>query len=99
MGITTSIDNYTTDQIEVSKQAKAMGHPARVAIMKLLSEKSLTCNAIVESMPLAQSTVSQHLKELKAVHLIDAMEVRPKIIYSLNKKNYQKFKNILEEIF
>lgn len=99
MGHTSSIHAYTSDQIEVSKQAKALGHPARVAIMKLLSTKACTCNDIVSSMPLAQSTISQHLKELKGANLVDAQEMPPKIIYTLNKTNYQNFKNTLEDIF
>ena len=57
--------SYSKKQNDVSKIAKALGHPARVAILELLSGKELTCNQIVEELPLAQATVSQHLKELK----------------------------------
>ena len=94
-----SIENYTTGQLQVSKLAKAISHPARIAILDLLSEKSLTCNSIVEALPLAQSTVSQHLKELKNANLIDSQTVPPKTIYSLNKTNYQDFKQIINSYF
>lgn len=99
MGYTTSINAYTSGQVEISKLAKAISHPARIAILELLSDQSCTCNDIVDSLPLAQSTVSQHLKELKNARLIDGLELPPKTIYSLNLINYQKFKNILNTIF
>lgn len=98
MGLTAAISNYTSDQIIVSKQAKAMGHPARVAILKLLAKGTYTCNDIVASLPLAQSTISQHLKELKKADLVNAKEMPPKTLYSLNKENYLRFKNTLENI-
>lgn len=99
MGYTASIDTYTTDQLQVSKLAKAIAHPARIAILDLLANQAYTCNEIVGTLPLAQSTVSQHLKELKNAHLIDALDIPPKTIYSLNSVNYEKFKNILNNYF
>ncbi len=99
MGSITSIGTYTSNQVQISKLAKAIGHPARIAILELLSSKACTCNDIVDTLPLAQSTVSQHLKELRNAELIDGLELPPKILYSLNLINYQKFKNILNNIF
>lgn len=98
MGLTAAINKYTSDQIAVSKQAKAMGHPARIAILKMLADDSCTCNDIVASLPLAQSTISQHLKELKNAKLVNAKEIPPKTFYSLNKDNYIRFKRTLENI-
>jgi DNA-binding transcriptional ArsR family regulator len=98
VGYIASINTYTPGQVEISKLAKAIAHPARIAILELLSHKACTCNDIVDSLPLAQSTVSQHLKELKNARLIDGQELPPKTIYSLNLINYQKFKNTLNTI-
>lgn len=98
VGLTTAIDSYTNDQLVISKQAKAMGHPARIAILKMLAKGSFTCNDIVASLPLAQSTISQHLKELKNAELVSAKEMPPKTLYSLNTDNYRRFKHTLENI-
>ena len=65
------IINYPAEELLIAKFAKALSHPARVAIIKLLLEKqSCMCGDIVEDLPIAQSTVSQHLKELKESGLI-----------------------------
>jgi len=93
-----AIDTYTINQVHVAKMAKALGHPARIAIVELLSKGAFTCNEIVNTLPLAQSTVSQHLKELKGVNLVDALDIHPKTIYSLNMINYKKFKTLLKEL-
>ena len=90
------IINYSEEELLIAKFAKALSHPARVAIIKLLLQKqSCVCGDIVDDLPIAQSTVSQHLKELRNAELIDSLELPPKIVYSLNMINYQKFKNIL----
>ncbi len=88
MGNTSSIEKYTSKQVEVSQMAKAISHPARIAILELLNLKACTCNDIVHELPIAQSTVSQHLKELKKAGLISGHEQPPKTIYTLNKKQY-----------
>ena len=70
MGITKS-DYFTDQQNELAILAKAIGHPARIAIIEyLLKVDSCICGDIVNELPLAQPTVSQHLKELKAIGLI-----------------------------
>jgi DNA-binding transcriptional ArsR family regulator len=99
VGYITSIEKYTDNQVQVSKLAKAMGHPARIAILEKLSVGDCTCNDIVDSLPLSQSTLSQHLKELRNAELIEGLEMPPKTIYSLNMVNYTNFKNILNDIF
>ena len=64
-------NGFTEQQKEIAQLAKAIGHPARVAIIAhLLKVNSCICNDIVDQLPLAQSTVSQHLKELKKAGLI-----------------------------
>jgi DNA-binding transcriptional ArsR family regulator len=67
--------------------AKALSHPARLKILQVLWEAdTCVCGKIVESLPLAQPTVSQHLKELKRVGLITATRDQPKTYYCLNKE-------------
>ena len=62
---------FTTTQNRLAATAKALGHPARIAILKYLAaKKSCVCGDIVDELPLSQSTVSQHLKALKEVGLI-----------------------------
>ena len=78
-----------TEQIDADNLAglcKALGHPARIQILKhLLEEDRCICGRIVEVMPLAQSTVSQHLKILKDAGLIMGEVEGPKTCYCVNK--------------
>jgi ArsR family transcriptional regulator len=78
-----------TEQIGVNELAnlfKALGHPVRIKIIKhLLQEDSCVCGRIVEVFPLAQSTVSQHLKILKDTGLIHGEVEGPKTCYCVNK--------------
>jgi len=64
-------EKFSKEQIEIAKIAKVISHPARIEIIKTLAEKNMyICGEIVDLVPLSQSTVSQHLKELKEVGLI-----------------------------
>ena len=72
--------------------AKAISHPARISILKILAKKeNCNCGDLVESLPLSQSTVSQHLKELKNCGLIDSSVNGTSNIYSLNKIILKEF--------
>ena len=72
--------------------AKAVSHPARISILKILSKKGeCNCNDLVEVLPLSQSTVSQHLKELKNCGLITGTAQGTKSIYKLNQNVLEKF--------
>jgi len=76
--------------------AKALGHPARVRIMKILIERnSCVCGDIVEEIPLAQSTVSQHLKQLKEAGLIQGEIDGPRICYCVNQVNLKRLKVLI----
>ncbi len=69
MGATKSY-GFSVKENKLAKYAKALAHPARIAILKLLAKKATCqCGNIVEELPLSQSTVSQHLKELKEAGL------------------------------
>ena len=72
--------------------AKAISHPARISILKILAKKeNCNCNEVVELLPLSQSTVSQHLKELKNCGLINGTIKGTSSIYSLNKSSLKEF--------
>ncbi len=91
---------FTQEEIWLADIAKALSHPARIKILKILTQMN-TCVAgcIVEQMPLAQATVSQHLKELKRVELIDGEIDGPKVCYCVNKKSLSKAKEALDKLF
>ncbi|MEX2604381.1 MAG: metalloregulator ArsR/SmtB family transcription factor [Gracilimonas sp.] len=79
--------------------AKALGHPARIAILKILAERNTCfCGDITEVLPLAQSTVSQHLKALKSAGLIDGEVEGVRTCYCLNPDGIQELKSLLFEL-
>ena len=93
-------EEFTQREQELADFAKAMSHPARIAILKLLAQRNeCICGEIVEVLPLAQSTVSQHLKELKNAGLIDGTIDGPRSCYCINWKAFQKFNNEMNSLF
>ncbi len=91
---------FKDDEITIAAFAKAISHPARVAILKVVAEsQSCICGQIVEVLPLAQSTVSQHLKELKDVGLIDGTVDGAKSCYCINWAAFEKVNKILNQFF
>ena len=99
MGLTKT-DNFTTTQNELASLAKALGHPARVAIIEYLANSnSCVCGDIVDVIPLAQATVSQHLKELKLAGLIQGSIEGNTICYCINGETWKKFSTMLEPLF
>ncbi len=81
----TKTEEFKTKEVRLSRWAKALAHPARVAILRTLAERSkCICGEIVEVMPLAQATVSQHLKELKDAGLVKGTVEGPSSCYCLN---------------
>ncbi len=88
---------YGQNDLVIAAYCKALGHPARIAIIKLLlSKETCICGDIVQELPLAQSTVSQHLKELKNAGLIKGNITPPKVKYCINKENWQEAKTKLK---
>ena len=82
---------YTNKEIELAKYAKAISHPARIAILNFLIKKqSCVCGDIVDELPIAQSTVSQHLKELKASGLIKGNIDGVSVCYCIDEKEWKK---------
>ena len=93
------IINYSEEELLIAKFAKALSHPARVAIIKLLLKKqSCICGDIVEDLPIAQSTVSQHLKELKEAGLIKGNIDGASICYCVDTDVLQKANDILNKV-
>ena len=90
---------FTEEQLEFAGFAKALGHPARIAILEHLANSSAcVCGDLVDVLPLAQSTVSQHLKELKAVGLIQGEVEGNKLCYCLNRENWRKLKSYIKKL-
>jgi DNA-binding transcriptional ArsR family regulator len=80
-------DEFSDQEVALAELAKALSHPARIAILKMLAARSsCICGEIVEELPLSQSTVSQHLKALKEAGLIDGEIEGPKTCYCLSAK-------------
>lgn len=78
-------------QVRVSRYAKAMGHPIRIYVLELLSKQNCCYSGdLSELLPIAKSTLSQHLKELKDAGLIQGEIESPKIKYCLNQKNWKE---------
>jgi ArsR family transcriptional regulator len=84
-------EEFPKNENEIASFAKALSHPARVSILKTLAEKnSCICGEIVEVLPLSQSTVSQHLKELKNSGIIQGEIDGPSSCYCINWVNLDK---------
>lgn len=82
---------------ELARLAKALGHPARVAIIRLLLRRdACICGEIVDELPLAQSTVSQHLKQLKEAGLIRGEVDGPRVCYCVNEASITLLRSLLE---
>jgi DNA-binding transcriptional ArsR family regulator len=90
----TKTDHFTDSQNTIALLAKALGHPARIAIIEyLLKVDACICGDIVNELPLAQPTVSQHLKELKTAGLIKGNIEGNAICYCIDEKAIEKIQN------
>jgi len=99
MGVTKALV-FTEEQYRIAELAKALAHPARIAIIQhLLKEKSCVCGDLVEVLPLAQATVSQHLKELKQIGLIKGEINPPRVCYCINEPVWEEAKAVFDAIF
>lgn len=94
---------FDKEEIEIAEIAKSLSHPARLKILRILSQMNVCmCGEIVNLLPLAQATVSQHLKELKRVNLIQGEIEGPKTCYCIDtraiEKVFDKLQNYFNEI-
>ena len=93
-------EDFSIYDVTVAKYAKALSHPARIAILNLLiQKKTCICGDIVEELPLAQSTVSQHLKVLKEAGLIKGDIEGSTVCYCIDEKEWEIAKNLLQDLF
>ena len=84
---------------ELAQLAKALGHPARVAILKMLIARGdCICGEIVSELPLAQATVSQHLKVLKEAGLVQGEVDGPRVCYCVNPVAVRRLKRLIEAL-
>jgi len=91
---------YTEKQKKLAQYAKALGHPARIFILEKLAASSCCYSGdMAEEIPIARSTLSQHLKELKISGLIQGETEPPKIKYCINRENWNLAKKLFVEIF
>ncbi|QEC69259.1 winged helix-turn-helix transcriptional regulator [Panacibacter ginsenosidivorans] len=99
MGATKSYE-FSVKENKLAKYAKALAHPARVAILQFLAtQSSCMCGDIVEELPLSQSTVSQHLKELKEAGLIKGSIDGAKVCYCIDVKEWKAAQVWLNKLF
>lgn len=97
---TSKTEAYKLQEISMAKYAKALSHPARIAILNfLIKKKSCICGDVVNELPLSQSTVSQHLKELKLAGLIKGDIDGATVCYCIDQKEWNKAKNLLGLFF
>ena len=94
------VEDFTLKENKIAQYAKALAHPARVAILQLLLKKqACICGDIVDEMPLSQSTVSQHLKELKEAGLIKGDIDGKKVCYCINEEEWESAKSYMSAFF
>src|SRR6188474_2257319 len=99
MGISKT-EEFTIKVNKIAKYAKALAHPARVSILQLLIKRqACICGDIVDELPLSQSTVSQHLKELKQAGLIKGDIEGAKVCYCIDQDEWDRAKQSLNELF
>lgn len=93
-------EQLTKEQEQLARFAKALGHPIRVAILQMLARQTCCYHGdMSEILPVAKSTLSQHLKELKEAGLIQGTITPPTVKYCIDKENWLLAKKIFKELF
>lgn len=93
-------DIFSSHHNQIADMAKAMAHPARVAILEqILNTGSCICNDFVIQLPLAQATISQHLKELKIAGIIKGQTEGNAVCYCIDEDNWNKMETIFSKLF
>ncbi len=99
MGVTKT-QIFNKEQNELATIFKVLSNPGRIAILQYISsQKACICNDIVEEIGLAQPTISQHLKELKSIDLIQGEIDGKKVCYCINLKKWKKLQELLNSFF
>lgn len=90
----------TKEQEQLARFAKALGHPIRIAILQMLADQSCCYHGdMSEVLPIAKSTLSQHLNELKDAGLIQGTITLPTVKYCINRENWELAKEMLNTLF
>jgi len=93
-------EKLTTEQEQLARFAKALGHPVRIAILQMLAKQTCCYHGdMSEILPVAKSTLSQHLKELKDAGLIQGVITLPTVKYCINKENWTLAKEMFNSLF
>ncbi|MBL7719067.1 MAG: winged helix-turn-helix transcriptional regulator [Flavipsychrobacter sp.] len=99
MGVTKT-DLFTDKQNEMAAMAKAIAHPARIAILQQLKKtNACVCGELVDDLGLAQATISQHLKELKNVGLINGTVEGTSVCYCINPRMWKQYQQLFAGLF
>ncbi len=99
MGLTKT-EIFTDQQNSLSSLFKVLAHPARIAILQhIIDQKACICNDLVEELGLAQATISQHLKELKACGMIQGTIEGKSVCYCINEKTWKQFQEEFNVFF
>jgi ArsR family transcriptional regulator len=92
----TKVELFSPAQVRIAELSKALGHPARIAILQILAQrKTCICGDITDQLPLAQSTVSQHLKALKEAGIIRGEIEGVRTCYCLDKEGFREIQSLL----
>ena len=93
-------DLFTEEQNEIASMAKALAHPARIAILQYLAKKNVCITGdLVNELGLAQATTSQHLKELKLAGIIQGTIEGASVCYCINPKVWKQYKELFNSFF
>ncbi len=99
MGITKSF-HFNDEQNQLATYAKAFAHPARIAIIQqIIKNKTCIVGSLTDELPLSQSTISQHLKELKTIGIIKGEVEGPSVCYCIHEENWEKASKMLSNLF
>jgi ArsR family transcriptional regulator, arsenate/arsenite/antimonite-responsive transcriptional repressor len=91
-------ERYAKDDVRLAKYAKALAHPVRIAILRRIASMDESCfGEISQELPVADSTVSQHLSELKNAGLIQSKYEPPKVKYRISTGEWEKARKLLKE--
>jgi len=94
------LNKFAAEDVSLADVAKSLGHPARIRILKILTDMNLCmCGDIVDQLPLSQATVSQHLKELKRVGLIQGNVEGPKTCYCIDNQRIEEIRDKFANLF
>jgi ArsR family transcriptional regulator len=99
MAIAAKSAYFTKEQEQMARFAKALGHPVRIVILQLLNSQSCCFHGdMAEELPIAKSTLSQHLNELKDAGLIQGNITPPTVKYCINRENWELAKKLLNKV-